>query len=313
MTHRVIFEGGPQTLRHVVPEFVASATYEVIDATKAQDDVDRVLDSGPATVPGFTLTLDGEAGPGESDPRRIRVGATAPSLVIGDELVVIAADSSFEAFELAAVATDDYLTSSSFLAGTYPVGSTVRGVTITVMTTAALHDSEDALDDQRPLMVIWSYTTGSGPRLVSEPVALSRGNAAAFTVGPAIQSLLRGYPELAGRLLEGLTVLALAEYSRETLIAELSARYIDHETVMMGDAGRMLLAAKMLDEAALRGYSPGTRDLERFAEFAHTDYTRQLANITTGRAGSQVTTLDTEQVATVRGGRSNQNPITIGL
>ena len=312
MSHVVIFEGGAQTLEHVVPEVVVAATYEITDLSRAQGDADRILDSGAATVPSWTLTLDDPAGPSLPDATLIPVGSTA-GVTIGEPGIISAADGLREPVTISAISAGAYVRSASLLAGTYASGDTVKGTRITATTTAGLHDFEDALDDQRPLRVLWTYTTVAGVLLVSEPIELRRGNRAAASTGPAVQSLLRGWPELKGRLLEGLTIEALAEFTLEQLVAELSIRGQDDTSIMHGDAGRMLLVAAILDQAARRGYSPGMRAPEAFADDVHEDYQRQLEALSTGLASTQAIALDTEHQSTQRPDPTNRGPVLLAL
>jgi hypothetical protein len=304
----VLFGVAGQTLRHTAPEVISSATYEITNLPLGQSNADRVLASGAATVPAYTLTLDDDAGASLADPKRIPVTATAGP-VSGDELALVAADGSFELFELEAVATDDYLRSRSLLAGEYVAGSTVRGVTITAPVPVELYNFEAALDDQRPLRVVWQYTTLAGVRRVSELLELTRGNQATASTGPAIKLLLRGYPEIAGRLLEGLTVTGLAEFALSRIEGELAVRGISHQQIMLGQPGLWLLVAKMLDEAARRGYSPGQRPANDFATETREDYETQLEALVVGTQGSQSATMDTDDVSTDRENPTYYAPI----
>jgi hypothetical protein len=308
VSHTVIFGEAGQTLRHNAPEYVASATYEITDLRKAQDDADRIIASGVATVPSFTLTLDAAAGAEEADATIVPVTLTAgPS--IGDTCVVIDSDGAFEAFPVVGISTDNYLKSGSWIAGNYAASDTVRGVTMTAPVPVGLYDFEDALDDQRPLRVVWQYTTAAGLRRVSEIIELRRGNRAAFDTGPALETLRLGYPTLATTIMQGLTLEALTAYSVEVVQAELTRRCIPHRDLMLGDPGRMLLVAKVLDEAAMRGYSPGTRSPETFRTEAAEEYSRQLEALAVGTQGAQSTQMDTDEIADNRASPLYQSPI----
>jgi len=314
MQHRVLFGVASQTLRYVTPEYVATVTYAIEDLTHGQGVAARTISSGTATSPTFTLTLDGAAGAAVANPQSIPVAATAgPS--IGDACVVIAADGSLEGFAVEAIATDNYLLASSLLAGAYATSDTVRGVTHTAAVPAGLYDDTDAdaearLDDQRPLRIVWQYTAASGAIIRdSQEIILSRGNAAAASVAPALEVVREGYPDLAGRLIEGMTAEGLGRYSLRQLIADLAAYDVDHARIMLGDRGVLLLAAKIVAEASRRGYTPGQRDLGTFAEEAAADYARQLAAIVTGVAGLQAMRLDTDDVSNERIDTTYRGPV----
>jgi len=292
-----------------MPEYVSAATYSIEDLDRAQSDSARVIASGAATVPSFTLTLDAASGPEEADATLVQVAATAgPS--IGDHCVVIAADGAFEAFEVEAISSNAYVRARSWLAGTYASSDTVRGVTITAPVSSALYNLEAALDDQRPLRVVWQYTLASGAiKRVSEIIELSRGNVAAWDTGPALATLRLGWPDLGGRVLQGLTLEALAEYSSKVLRAEFIRRCIPHHDLMLGEPGQMLLVACMLSEAAKRGYSPGTRLLSDFAAEAANDFASEVEALTIGTQGAQSTQMDTEEVSSGRASPEYWGPI----
>jgi hypothetical protein len=259
-------------------------------------------------VPSFTLTLDGAAGAEEADATIVPVTLTSgPS--IGDTCVVTDSDGAFEAFDVVGISTDNYLKSGSWIAGNYAAPDTVRGVTMTAPVPVGLYDFEDALDDQRPLRVVWQYTTAAGLRRVSEIIELRRGNRAAFDTGPALETLRLGYPTLATTIMQGLTLEALTAYSVEVVQAELTRRCIPHRDLMLGDPGRMLLVAKVLDEAAFRGYSPGTRSPETFRTEAAEEYSRQLEALAVGTQGAQSTQMDTDEIAGNRASPLYQSPI----
>jgi hypothetical protein len=295
-------------LGHVVPEIVTSATFEIADLRLAQDNPDRVLVAGAAVVPAYTLTLTGDAGPSEADSQLIPTGATAgPS--IGDPVIIEAADGSREPLAIEAISTDAYVRSSSILAGTYTTGDTIKGSRITATTTAALHDFEDALDDQRPLSILWSYETAAGLVRVSETIELRRGTHATATVGAAIQAINRRWPDMKSRLTRGLTIDALAEDALEQVETDLSTRGQDHASIMQGTPGKRLLVAKILAEAALSGYQPGQRDLSDFYEDARKGYNRQLEALTSGRGSTQTTALDTEHTSHSRPDQRSWGPL----
>jgi hypothetical protein len=303
VSHTVIYGLAGQELRHVMPSRVASATYEITDLRKAQDDPERVLASGAATVPAWSLTVDDFAGPSQPEGARVFVSATAGP-AIGDTVVVTESDGSFEAFSVSAIELDDYLDASSLLAGSYDPGATVQSVTITAPVPPAIYDFEDALDDQRPLRVEWRY----GLAVVTEPIQLVRQGEALASVGPALATARQGYPTLGVHLLEGLTAEQLAAYALKRVESDLVARRIDPASLMAGVQGEMLLAAKIVHEAAIRGYAPGMRPLDDFVAEAETDYSTQLEALVVGGAGGQTFQLDTEARASGRD-TTYRNPI----
>jgi hypothetical protein len=309
VTHLVIFGLAGQTLRHVVPARVSSATYEITSLRVSQDDPSsRVLASGAATVPAWTLTTDAVAGPSQPNNTRIPVVATAGP-AIGETVVLTSSDGAFEGLTVETIETDDYLEANSVLAGTYLAGSTVQSATITAAVPVALYDFEDALDDQRPLRIEWTYTIGGAERRVSEPIQLTRQTHATASTGPAMEYVRERWPGLAVNLGEGQTLEGLARTALERVELDLYKRGEDPAALMLGLQGKLLLAARIVLEAAIGGWSPGMRELDRFIDDARTDYTTQLEAATIGQAGFEAVKMNTDAVAHERHDTTYRSPI----
>ena len=285
-----------------------TATYEITDLTRGQDAADRVLASGAATVPAWSLTLDATAGPSQPDGTVIPVATTAgPEL--GEVVVVTESDGAFEAVTVGAVEADDYLRASSLLAGTYAAGSTVQSVTITAPAPIGLYSFEAALDDGRPLRVEWRYSIGGVERRVNEPIQLTRQTHATASTGPAVAYVRQRYPQLAGQLSEAQALDGLAEASLGRVELDLLARHIDPAAFVLGSQGKILLATRIILEAAISGFSPGMRELDRFIGDMRTDYTTQLEAIVIGAPGRESFVLDTEAVSHERPDTTYRSPI----
>jgi hypothetical protein len=283
-THTVIFGEAGQVARHVTPEHVSGATFEITDMSQALDAAERVLASGAATAPSWSLVLDDTAGPGEPDSTLIPVTATVGP-VLGEAAILVAADGTSEPFTIAGISAGDILRTSSLLGATFAAASTVESTTITADIPIAVFDFEDALLDGRSLRIVWTYALASGPRVITESIVLARASEAAMTTGAAIETLLGGYPPLKGQILEGLTIEALAAYSFKRIVAEFERRLIPHTDLMLGTSGEMLLVAKMLAEASIRGYAPGQTSLTKFQDDTRDDYGTQREALVVGTPG----------------------------
>lgn len=299
MTHRVLFAVAGQTLRHVAPEAITSASYSIEDLRRAQDDPQRVLDSGAATVPSFSLVLDGPAGAGLADEAVVPVASTIGPARL-DTVVVTASDGSFELFEVAGIEAGVSLRSGSPLIGQYLAGDTVEAATISAPVAAALSDFEEALDDQRPLRVVWQYTTAKGEIRNQEQITLRRGNEALLPIGAALKHVRSGYPDLPTQLPRELTLEGLASWCLLEVEADLARQGVEVDLIMGGRPGTALLASRIVWAAATRGYAPGTRELSRFVDEAARRYEGQLAHLTVGTGGSQTVRTDTEDIANER-------------
>jgi hypothetical protein len=286
----VLYDAPGQELRHALPAAVGSATYEILDLRKDPSDPARVIASGAATVPAWSLTLDGPAGPGQPSAQTVPVASTVgPSL--GDLVFVTAASGAFETAEVSGVVAADSLELSSNLSLSYDTGDAVDAAEISAPVPVALYSFEDALKDQRPLAVLWSYDLGGGKvRAALESLKLSITTSASTQAGEALALVRVGYPDMPGRVGPGLTLESLAEYCEDMLRAELVLRAEDPERMMTGRPGVWLLHDLIVSQASLRGYAPATIDLGTFVSQAGAAYGRRLDALVVGTGGGETTT-----------------------
>jgi hypothetical protein len=122
----VIFNAASQSLVHVPPARVSTATYAIEDLTRADDASDRTIASGSATVASWTVTTSAAAGPDQSNASRMSTATTAGT--IGDAATIEDPDGRSEVFTVARISSNAYLESEAPLAGSYASGSTVYGI-----------------------------------------------------------------------------------------------------------------------------------------------------------------------------------------
>ena len=99
--HEILRDGGDQTLTHVPPSRVASATYSIEDLTLDIDAASRVLGSGSATVDSLSETTTAASGVGQTDPRRIAI--TNSAAVVGRQYEIVSTDGTTERLRVEAV------------------------------------------------------------------------------------------------------------------------------------------------------------------------------------------------------------------
>lgn len=310
MTHQVILDGAGQELRHTLPAAVTSASYEIVDLTKGQTDLARVLEQGAATIPAWSLTIDAPTGLGTASPRRINVGATAGP-AFGDVAFVAASSGRYETATILAIETDDYIDGESELEWMYTPGDTLTPAFITAPVPASLSTDEDRIGV--PHGVVWTYTLGTAVRTVVEKIDLVRVGVAAAAAPEAAKLIRRGYPDLAARLPDGLTLANLSELCAERVRAELELRGCEPEQLMLGRPGLWLLHDAIVHEAAVRGWAPAQRGLEAFVDEARDRYGVRLEALVIGQGGTSVQLLDTDTTTTTDPDKTVRSPITLAM
>lgn len=303
MSQTIIYGVSGQTLRHVPPARVSSATYAIEDLTKADDDAARVFASGSATVPPWTVTTSATAGATQANAARMSTASTTGATV-GAPAAIIAADGSSEIFEISKVSANNYVEAEAELAGVYPSGSTIRGIELTasvpdglVVTgsaAAGFDDAEDILEQQRPLRIVWTYTVGSTTIRAQERIELVRhSTASTIDVGAAILRVRDLYPDLAERLPSRASLDTLAAELAKDVEDDLRQRKVPPERVMLGHAGVRLLVLAIAAHAGELGYAPGgTATDGAWAAEAVTRYRARLEALTVGEPGLQVTEIE---------------------
>lgn len=279
--HRVLYGVTGQTLVHTPAGYVSSATYTIENLRFAADASEREIASGSATVASWSLTSSATAGPTVANARRFTTASTTGAS-IGDPAVLTAPDGSSELVEVAAISSGSYVEMVSPIAGTYPSGSTLRGIKISASFPNAYAADEDELEREPFLRITWIYSLAGRTWRVPEMIDWSRHSTGDIDLGAAILELRTLYPDLPARLPDG----ARLENAAATLVRrvqdDLRARKLDPTTVLFGDRARALLVARMAWWASTLGYSPGVCDLRAFQASAQADYQHELATLTVG-------------------------------
>jgi hypothetical protein len=275
--HQILLDGTSQTLRHVPPGYVSSATYVLEDLAYSIGDASRTLASGSCTAASWSLTTSASAGPSASNGRRISVSATTGATV-GAPAVVTAADGSREIIELAAVGSASYVEAVTALAGTYASASTVRGILLTASIPDDVAANETLLEQQHPLRVVFTYSLDGKPYRVQHPVEFVRHTAA--DIGTRWHALV-------------------SELTRSIRV-DFRAANVDPERLLLGDIGVELLVLRVVEHAAISGWSPGASNQAEFLRLARANYRERFLAVTTGVPGKGViaTTVGTDTAPT---------------
>lgn len=290
MAQTIIYGETGQTLRHVPPARVTSATYAIEDLTLADDDADRVIASGAATVATWSVTSTATAGATQANAARVSTSSTTGATV-GAPAAIVAADGTAEIFEVAAVSANSYIEAETELAGVYPSGSVVYGIEVTAAVPNTLAADEDVLEQARPLRVVWTYTVGGATLKVQERIEFLRHTTAATVdVGAAILRVRKLYPDLPERLPERASLDTIATGLAEEIEDELRQRKIPPERLMLGPAGEQILAMRIVAHAGELGYAPGSTPTDgAWAARALDRYRQRLEALVIGEPGLATT------------------------
>ncbi|MBK6920418.1 MAG: hypothetical protein IPH07_23665 [Deltaproteobacteria bacterium] len=201
MQHRVIYNEGAQTLRHVPVDrrghvvAVGSATYTLVDLRETTTSGDRVLASGSATVGAVSTLLTTAAGAGVADPTLVAV-TSATGITAGHTYAIQAIDGRTESFVVERVSgLNVYLAHE--LVGDYTTADSVVSVEITASFPSTPAADETSLwDGGGPYQITWEYTIGDQLYLVPEIIWLTR-----YSVQPFVtpHDVLLAYPTLGSR------------------------------------------------------------------------------------------------------------------
>lgn len=283
--HTIIFGLTGQTLRHVPTGVVSGASFVLEDLFYPVGQAERTIASGSATVASWSLTTDAAAGANQRNAKRIPVAATTGAS-IGAPAVIVTADGRRELFEVAAIASGDYIEAAHELAGEFASGSTVYGVLVSASVPNDYAADETELQNEHPLRVKWTYTLDGIERVVPELVEFARSGPSDALVGEAVTFLVKAYPDVAKRLPDGAELAPIAVLMADDVAADLRAREIDPAQFSAGDRMRRLVVQRVLAHLGDLGYSPGNSDQTAWAERARIEYRRQLESLTIGRPGN---------------------------
>lgn len=222
MQHRVIYNEGAQTLRHVPVDRrgrvrpVASATYTLVDLRETEESADRELASGPATVGAVSTLLTAAAGAGVADPTLIAV-TSATGITAGRTYAIQAVNGRTEMFTVERVSGLNVYVAHE-LAGEYTTADSVVSLEISASFPSTPAADETSLwDGGGPYQITWEYTLDDALYLAPEIIWLTRYSVQPF-VTPA--DVLIAYPPLGTRARQRATIEQALAAATQDYVAE---------------------------------------------------------------------------------------------
>lgn len=296
---RLIYNLTGQTLTHIPDTRRATATWRLEDLLRDIDDSARLLDDGSVSVDAATEAITAEAGPTETNPRRVTVASTT-GFVVGHwyEIVSATAGGDLERVKLAGIETNAALTFEHPLIGTYPSSSTVQGVElVTAAIDAAVVQLERRVQQDEPMRIVWTYPDGYR---YQEAVRLVRDSSDDRTITAIVDDVRGMFPDIDTRM---------QRHGRDTLIpharmvirqirTDLLTRKLVAENYLAGDKAHWVTVWRLLWHLARLGNAPSTGDAgvgvsaNDWAAYCKGEYERYWHALTAGEGGPETIVTD---------------------
>jgi hypothetical protein len=290
-----------QTLRHHAGTYQASIVWTLEDV-RLELESPVVLATGTAAVDAATEATTGVAGPTTANARSIEVASTTGFVISTERAPVVyeifSGDTGTrEQFEVAAIDTDDFLIVDPPLSCTYPVGSTIRGLThITAAIPDAVLFSAERLEGDWPMLVRWAYADGAR---FTEQVRLVRDPESDMFVTAIVRDVLRVFPDMGtrfehyGRDVTSPIVRAVIRQIR----ADALGRGMKLEALLTGDQGHWLAVWRTLVHLANLGNLPGNVDATDWITYCKGEYDKRWNALTLGYDKAEVLATNAAGVA----------------
>jgi len=292
MIHHILYGEGAQTITHVPPVRVSSATYVIEDLWVDDGDASRVLASGSATLDSVSASVDVASGRSQGDHYKVSIDGTTGFSIGGRYW--LSENSQGETIEAAQIKTDDYLKSKHDLLGDYTTAATLQGMELTASFPSATANDEDVLIEQRKFRVVWEYTINGVKTKPQEQIQLVRYDQADLDVADALNIARTIFPDLDGlvrsksQTLENWAAMA-ARLLRGQLLQRLNGQ--TPEEFLMGPRGAEAVAFKLMVIAAQNGFSPGDVVPADFLAEMRNELNGVWESMTRNRAGQETVDL----------------------
>lgn len=301
--HEVIYNGGDQDLVHIPAARVDASptpTVHVFNSTKSTGSADRdIVASGNATLDSASLTTTGTVGLGQSNPRAITCTADPTShCSTGRWYWIEAANGEGEVFKAVGVkaGSANTVTAAWPLSRAYAASSSVLGLELRVTFPSASAADDDLFEQDRPLLVRWTYAIDGRLYSQTEQVRLVRRRIADSNLGEAIAIFKSIWPELAEQIDPQSNALRdVAAYAADRVALKIRSRTEDPQSALFGPQATHAIVARMALHCADMGILPKTEGAIEFRQNMANDYGEILDDMSRGLAGHG--TVDVDRVS----------------
>lgn len=289
---RLVYNRTGDTLGHYpFPRQSADGTAVIEDLFKSTDSSDREIQaSTTATLDTASTTTDAAAGPDQANIRRVPVSSTS-GFVVGRRYWIESADGHGEPFEVAGIATGDYLEAESPLAGTYASGSDVLGLLMSFSLADVVVTDDARMERDEPFRVVWTYADGSK---FQQNLELLRHDFGDLDVQRVLDEVEGIFPDVRVRVgHHGKdTLLRHVRSARDQLRTILVKRGDRPEKILLGDQGVWILVWHTLLHIAHLGNWPMGDDPGPWISYCLDNRNMYLDDVLVGRAGAETVELD---------------------
>lgn len=293
MTQRLAYNVSGQTLRHSASSRQSSIAWVLEDLRYEVGDASRTLDSGTANVDAATEVSTAIAGPSTANPRSIEVASTAGFAISTERAPVhyeiLNADTSErEPLELSGLDADDALIAKHPLVGTYPIGSTIRGLThvTSAIPDAVLLDADRVAGDW-PMRIVWVYADGTRHQ---EQVRLLYDPESDLFVTAIVADIRDAFPDIVTRdQHHGRDVLTPhARVMLRQFRADALEKGIKLENWSSGDQGHWCVVYRTLLHLAMLGNYPANIEPREYVAYLRGEYDKRWDGLTKGWGRAEV-------------------------
>jgi len=267
----------------------SSATCDVFDGTRSNDDTSDVDFSPTVTIDSVNTTVTTASGYSQSNRKRLYVSLSTSS--VGKEYRVENASGQFERVLVKSVSVGSYADLADDLQNDYPVGSTVKGLRMyfTVDPTWVATEANISTYGEPPYRVIWKYTVGGIARRFQTYLKLVRHQARHSVTLQDLKDLWADMgDELAVQHRES-QCQQILDGAEDLVRLDLLAADIPPDTVTDQEIYNGLVRAKARQVAAEQGLCPGGWDVGSFASLTEKQYGTMFQKLTPKMRQSQGT------------------------
>lgn len=282
---RIQFDLAGQYLEYEAPQGRpdADGTVTLYDPRLDPDDSDAVIVTGTATRRALAITMNGAAGPSESDPRNIPVLAadiTSIAAVIdpGDFLWLESASHERERIEVLKIGAAS-IGARHPLQGSYASGATIRSAVMRspAIPTAWIQDEDHLLLD---CWAKWVYAFDGRTYTVRSYFDVVREVPATEVT---VDALLQVLPDLNTKLVKQEELRGFIREAQGEVDHMLVGRGLEPTRLRGNEAVKRLVLKRAALLAAVNARKPNNRDPERFVDWAAGEWSQAAAAFTEGK------------------------------
>lgn len=305
MKHEIIFENTSQTLVHIPPVRVASATYLIERMNVAQENADRTIAGGSATLDTASEAITAAAGPSQVDATKMSMADTTGFSVGNFYAIQHGASTGVEeTFECIAVSSNAYILAAHPLSQDYPITtSTVKGIQLTASFPDATAADEDYIKGPYPIRVIWEYALNGVTLPFQEQVEIVRYKGSDLDLAQCVADVKDMWPNIEAISERKGTnaILKAATLTQRRIEVKLKAKNDEPLLFLTGEQGRWAMMWGAMKFLAQFGLSPGNRPTEDFMTECEAGFTEAFHDLTIGEPGHDAMEVEKNEDVSIAG------------